>query len=87
MTGAPLTIACQVRRIIADELGLDPDMLASTDRLDALGATDIARIHIGMSVEDLVDAEAPDEAHEACKTVGDIIALAERLAAGSAVAA
>lgn len=48
MSGAPLTLADRVKRVIGDELGIDID----------------------------------DSAAEAVKTVGQLIALAERLAAG-----
>ena len=76
------TLACKVRRIIADELAVDSDDLHHTLTFAKLGATDIQMIHVVMSVEDLVDAEATDEDAEAVKRVGDLIALAERLAAG-----
>ena len=87
MTATPVSLACRVRRIIGDELGVDPDTLAHGDPFAKLGATDIQMIHIVMSVEDTVDAEATDDDAEAVKTVGQLIDLAERLGVGSTVAA
>lgn len=82
MSGAPLTLADRVKRVIGDELGIDPAKLEDGDKLVLLGATDVKHIHIIMSVEDLIECEIDDDAAEAVKTVGQLIALAERLAAG-----
>ncbi len=82
-----MSLPCRVKRAIADELGVDSDDLHRDLTFAKLGATDVQMIHVVMSVEDLVDAEATDEEAENVKTVGQLIALAERLAVGSAVAA
>lgn len=74
------TLACRVKRVIADELGVDSDDLHLSLTFAKLGATDVQMIHVVMSVEDLVDAEATDEDAEKVKTVGDLITLATRLA-------
>lgn len=81
------TLASRVRRIIADELGADIDDLPDHLTFNTLGATDVQMIHVVMSVEDLVEAEATDDEAEKVKTVGDLIKLAEQLSSGVAVAA
>lgn len=87
MTGAPLTPACRARRIIADHFKVDPAAYGPGLTFAKLGASDVDMIHVVMAVEDALDAEATDDEAEAVKTVGDFVRLAERLAAGSAVAA
>lgn len=77
----PQTIACQVRRIIAKRLGVDPSQLHDHTTLYILGVDDITKIEIGLDLEDHFGAEAPDEMHEACKSIGDLVRLAESLAA------
>ncbi len=83
----PLSLACRVNLIIAEHLDVDPADLGPGLTFAKLRASDVDMIHIVMAVEDDVDAEATDEEAENVKTVGDLHRLAERLAAGEAVAA
>lgn len=77
----PQTIACKVRKLIAKRLNLDPSEVTENRTLYALGVDDLIKIEIGLDVELMMDAEASDEAHEACRTVGDFVVLAESLVA------
>lgn len=79
MTQEPQTTSCKVRKLIAKRLGLPVDEVSENRALYALGIDDLTKIELGIDIEDLFDAEAPDEAHEACKTVGDMCRLAESL--------
>lgn len=82
-----MSFACRVKRAIADELGVDSDALTSDMTFAKLGVSDLQFIHIGMSMEDIVDAEASDDDLERCKSIGDLLALADRLAEGAEIVA
>lgn len=84
MTHEPLSISCIVRRIIAKHLDLDPADVTEDKTLYALGVSDLEALEIGLDIEEAFDGEAPDEEHEACRTVGDYVNLGRRLA-GEAV--
>lgn len=80
------TVADRVRAIIEPFTIRDIADLSSADTLHELGITDAGRIEIGLEIEALVEGGTTDDDVEACKTVGDFVALAERLA-GPALAA
>jgi len=83
MTAQPITLACRVRAIIAQVLKCDPAAVVDGARLRAdLDATDIDIVDLTMAVEDEIDAEMTDDDAAGLRTVGDLVALAERLAAG-----
>lgn len=81
------SIAGQVRRIIAKYAKRSAADISVADTLHELGLGDLEAIEISLDIEDAVDAEGSDDEWEACKTVGDFIAVAERLAGLEAVAA
>lgn len=81
------SIAGQVRRIFAHYSSRPAGAISAADTLHELGMGDLDAIEISLDIEDAVDAEGSDEDWEACKTVGDFIAVAERLAGLEAVAA
>lgn len=77
----PQTTRCRVVKLIAKRLGMDPAQLHDHTTLLFLGVDDLTKIELGMDIEELFDGEAPDEMHEACKCVGDLVRLAETLVA------
>ena len=79
----PQTIRCRVVKLIAKRLGTDPSQLHDHTTLHFLGVDDLTKIELGLDIEDMFDAEAPDEMHEACKSIGDLVRLAESLATES----
>lgn len=86
MSAAP-SLACKVRQIVMRHLDVDDALYGPGLAFATVGAGDLAMMAIVMDVEDLVDAEATDADASAVQTVGDLVRLAERLAAGEAVAA
>jgi acyl carrier protein len=80
------TIQCRVKRIIATELGVAHEDLTPTCRLADIGADTLNLWEIAFGIEREVDAEICDDMRERCKTVGDLVVLAEQLA-GEDVAA
>lgn len=77
----PQTTRCRVVKLIAKRLGLDAALITDNQTLYILGVDDLTKIELGLDIEDLFDGEAPDEMHEACKSVGDFVKLAESLVA------
>lgn len=68
-----------VCRLIAEELGLQPDTVKPGDALAAdLGADDLDRIEIVMTVEDEFGIEISDAEMKPLATVADLIGLVNR---------
>lgn len=76
-------IAVRVRKLCAEQLGRTYDQCEpNAHMVNDLGADSLDAVEIVLSAEDDFDIEISDGEAEAIKTVGDIIALVERLSAG-----
>lgn len=74
--------ASRVKRIISEHLGHEPGELNDASTLfDDLGADSLDTVELTMAFEEEFGIEIPDEDMEAVKTVGDCIALVNRLTA------
>ena len=81
------TIAGRVRHIIAKYTKRPASAISAADWLYELGLGDLEAIEISLDIEEAVAAEGTDAEWEACKTVGDFIKLAEKLAGEELAAA
>lgn len=74
------TTADRTRRVIQEHLGVDeaPDV---AHILDDLGADSLDTVELVMALEEEFGIEIPNDAMETLGTVGEAIALVERLAA------
>ncbi len=71
-----------LRRMIAKQVNVDPAAVTPEASLDALGVGSLDLVEIIMSIEDEYDVTVPLDANEASKTlstVGDLIALGNKL--------
>jgi acyl carrier protein len=66
-----------VKRIIADQLGLDESDITPEKNLVDLGADSLDEVEIVMAYEEEYDIEIPDEDVERIRTVADIMAYLE----------
>lgn len=64
----------QLRKIICDQLELQPDQVTMESSIsDELGADSLDLVDVIMSVEDVFDVEIPDEEVEKLHCVGDLV--------------
>ena len=64
----------KVRKIIADQLGLDPmDITMESSFIDDLGADSLDIVELIMALEEEFDIEIPDEDAEKVTCVGDVV--------------
>ncbi len=59
--------------IIADQLGIEQDIITEDTTLEDLGADSLALVELVMSVEEEFDIEIQDEDMEKFKSVGDVL--------------
>ena len=59
--------------IIADQLGIDENIVSEDTTLEDLGADSLALVELVMSVEEEFDIQIEDEQMENFKTVGDVL--------------
>jgi len=80
-----LTIESRVKKIIAKKLEIDPDKIKLDSRfVEDLSMDSLMRVEIMMMLEEEFKdfkVEIPDEAAEKIKTVADVIAYIEEVAA------
>ena len=83
MSAAATPIADQVREAIAEHLGLcdAADRVTDAATFRALGADSLDGVELAMAIEDRFGIDVTDDEMEACETVGQCIALVERLVA------
>lgn len=72
------TTADRIRRIVAALLDADIEKVTPDTTLADLGADSLDEIELVMDAEDEFDIVVGDDEAEACRTVGDVIALVER---------
>lgn len=66
-------LADQLKRIVANQLGVDPDEVVPGARiLDDLGADSLDVVELVMALEESFDIVVPDEDVEGLETVADI---------------
>ncbi|MDD3225302.1 MAG: acyl carrier protein [Clostridium sp.] len=64
----------KVKKIIADQLGLDANEIKiESSFVDDLGADSLDIVELIMALEEEFDIEFPDEDAEKVKTVGDVV--------------
>lgn len=74
-------IFSRVQTLTADKLGVDPGLVTmEANFMDDLGADSLDTVELVMAFEEEFACEIPDDAAETIKTVGDAVALLERLA-------
>lgn len=68
----------KVKRIIAEQLDIDPESITYDSSItDDLGADSLDVVDLVMSFEDEFDVEIPDDAVETIRTVSDIVKYIE----------
>ena len=79
-----MTIADQVRSVIAQHLGVDPDTITDEARFrEDLGADSLDAFELLMAFEETFSIEIPDDAADPMQCVRDAIAYVEaQVAAG-----
>ena len=64
----------RVRKIIWDQLAVEPDKVTLTASfIDDLGADSLDIVELVMTMEEEFDLDIPDEDAEKMKTVGDVV--------------
>lgn len=64
----------KVKKIIADQLGLDEDTITmESSFVDDLGADSLDVVELIMALEEEFDIEIPDEEAEKVSKVGDVV--------------
>jgi len=64
----------KVKKIIVDELGVDPNEVSKeASFIDDLGADSLATVELVMAFEKEFGVSIPDEDAEKMKTVGDVL--------------
>lgn len=72
-------LECKVIEIIAKQLEIAKEKVKPENRIqEDLGADSLDTVEMVMELEDGLDIDIPDEALEKMKTVGDVIAYAEK---------
>ena len=68
-------IEAQVKEIIVDQLGVDPDKVTPTAKfIEDLGADSLDTVELVMTVEEKFSVEVSDEDAEKLKSVEDVVA-------------
>lgn len=63
----------RVRRLVSDQLGVDPtEMQSSASILEDLGADSLDVVELVMAIEEAFDIEISDEEAESMRTIGDV---------------
>jgi acyl carrier protein len=81
-TVALVSLEEQVRRVVADQLGVDAgELVADASIQDDLGADSLDVVELVMALEEAFDIEVPDAHVEEMRTMGEIeYYVAKRLA-------
>lgn len=74
------TVETRIKKVVADYFGRDPDALTPTTTFDGdLGSDSLERVEVLMAVEDEFQIEIDDADGVKVASIGDAIALVERL--------
>ena len=69
------SIETQVKEIIVDQLGVDPEKVTSSAKfIEDLGADSLDTVELVMAFEEKFSVEVPDEDAEKLKSVEDVVA-------------
>ena len=69
------SIETQVKEIIVEQLGVDPEKVTSTAKfIEDLGADSLDTVELVMAFEEKFSVEVPDEDAEKLKSVEDVVA-------------
>ena len=69
------SIETQVKEIIVEQLGVDPEKVTSTAKfIEDLGADSLDTVELVMTFEEKFSVEVPDEDAEKLKSVADVVA-------------
>ncbi len=72
------TIEQRVKKIIVEQLGVNPDQVTPEARfIDDLGADSLDTVELVMALEEEFGHDIPDEQAEKLQTVGDVIKYIE----------
>lgn len=66
-------------KLMAEQLGKPISAITLESTFEDLGADSLDVVEIALTVEDKYEIEIPDDAAEGIDTVGDIIAIVEKL--------
>ena len=70
----------RISAILRENLGLDEGFeITTSTEISALGADSLDLAEILMCIEDMFDIEIPEDAERELHTVGDAVALVEKL--------
>jgi len=62
-----------VKRIVGEQMGIDPEKLRETDDLESdVGCDSLDVVEIGMETEEHFDVPVPDDVGERVRTIGAI---------------
>ena len=68
------SILNDVRRIVAEQVGVPAEQIRETDELENdLGCDSLTQIEITMELEEQFDIQVSDEVMEKVRTVGDVV--------------
>ena len=69
------SIETQVKEIIVDQLGVDPEKVTTDAKfIEDLGADSLDTVELVMTFEEKFSVEVPDEDAEKLKSVADVVA-------------
>ncbi len=70
----PLDVMAEVRRVVAEQLDVNPkDIQPSSKLIDDLGADSLSIVELVLSFEEDFELDVPDEDVERIQTVQDIV--------------
>jgi acyl carrier protein len=77
---AEKTIEQQVKDIIVEQLGVNPDQVTPEAKfIEDLGADSLDTVELVMALEEAFGSEIPDDEAEKLQSVGDVIKYIEEL--------
>lgn len=74
-----MTVFTRLAPIIAEHLGIENRTIEPTDKFDDLGADSLDGIELVMAVEEEFGVSLNDDELDGLLTVGDVVALVERI--------
>lgn len=79
------TTAERVKALIAEQFGIDAEHVTAEKQLSSdLGFDSLEEVELIIELENEFDIQIPDKEAAACNTVGEIVALVERLVGAKA---
>jgi acyl carrier protein len=82
MSPNPTSVTDQVRAIVAEQLGVDLELVkADASFIDDLGADSLAIVELVLALEERFHLQIPESETEKLRTVADAVAFIEQRAA------